>query len=87
MKSVFDPALAKKAAPLTRQEVAQLAQKFAEQEAAHAKALAARRSPPPSPPSWPGWPQVAAAQAAKQAEDTRDYSEAETRDTFIESAG
>mgnify|MGYP003607821479 CR=1 FL=1 len=86
MKSVFDPALAKKAAPLTRQEVAQLAQKFAEQEAAHAKALAAKdeESAKLSAELAGLRAQVAAAQAAKQAEDTRDYSEAETRDTFID---
>ena len=32
--------MAKKAAPLTREEVAQLAEKFQEQDEAHAKALA-----------------------------------------------
>src|SRR5262249_36278758 len=38
LKAVFDPALAKKAAPLTRAEVAQLAEKFKAQDEAHAKA-------------------------------------------------
>ena len=40
LEAVFDPALAKKAAPLTREEVAQLAKKFQEQDESHAKALA-----------------------------------------------
>ncbi len=86
MRSVFDPALAKKAAPLTRQEVAQLAAKFAEQEAAHAKALAAKEqeSAKLSAELDELRLQVAAAQAAKQVVDDRDYSEAETRDTFID---
>ena len=40
LKSVFNPELAKKAAPLTRDEVAALAKKFQIQDEAHAKALA-----------------------------------------------
>jgi type I restriction enzyme R subunit len=86
MKSVFDPALAKKAAPLTRQEVAQLAQKFAQQEAAHAKTREAHAEETAKLNAELDElrAQVAAAQAAKQLVDDRDYSEAETRDTFID---
>ena len=86
MKSVFDPALAKKAAPLNRQEVAQLAQKFAEQEAAHAKALAARdeEAAKLNTELDEMRAQVAAAQAAKTVRDDRDYNEAQTRDSFID---
>lgn len=40
LKAEFDPALAQKAAPLTRAEVAELAKKFEQQDEAHAKALA-----------------------------------------------
>jgi type I restriction enzyme, R subunit len=40
LKAVFDSALARKAAPLTPAEVAQLAEKFKAQDEAHAKALA-----------------------------------------------
>ena len=86
MKSVFDPALAKKAAPLTRDEVAALAQKFAAQDAAHAKALAAKDEAVAARDAEIAAlrAQIKAAQAANQAKDERDYSEAETRDTFID---
>lgn len=82
----FDPALAARRAPLTPAEVARLAQKFQEQDAAHAAALkerdelaaaqdreiAALRA------------QIAEAQATKTLIDDHDYTEAETRDTFID---
>jgi type I restriction enzyme R subunit len=86
MKSVFDPALARKAAPLTRQEVAALAEKFKAQDAAHARALAAKDEDLAAKDAHIAElvAQIAAAQAANQAVDTRDYSEAETRDTFID---
>ncbi len=86
MKSVIDPGLAKKAAPLTREEVAQLAKKFADQEAAHAKVLAAKaeESAALQAELEKLREEVKAAQAAKQVVDDRDYSEAETRDTFID---
>lgn len=48
LKAAFDPALATKAAPLTRAEVARLANEFAEQDEAHAKALARRGRPAPT---------------------------------------
>lgn len=86
MKSVFDPALARRAAPLTREEVTQLAKKFADQEAAHAKALAAKdeESAQLQAELEKLREEVQAAQAAKQLVDDRDYSEADTRDTFID---
>jgi type I restriction enzyme R subunit len=86
MKLVFDPALAKKAAPLTREEVAQLAKKFDEQAAAHAKALVAKdeESAALQAELEKLRAEVKAAQAAKQLVDDRDYTEAETRDTFID---
>jgi type I restriction enzyme R subunit len=82
----FDPALAAKAAPLSRAEVARLAQKFKQQDEQHAKELAKKddllavrdaelaqlRA------------QIAAAQASSIATDHHDYSEAETRDHFID---
>jgi type I restriction enzyme R subunit len=86
MKSVFDPALAKKAAPLTRQEVATLAKNFADQDAAHAKALAEKDELAAQLTAELAElrEQIKAAQAAKTVVDTRDYSEVETRDTFID---
>lgn len=86
MKSAFDPALAKKAAPLTRTEVAALAEKFKAQDEAHAKALAAKDELVADKDALIAElrEQIAAAQAANQTVDTRDYSEAETRDTFID---
>lgn len=86
MKAAFDPKIAAKAAPLTRQEVAQLAGKFAAQDEAHAKALAAKDELAAQKDA-----EIAAlreavkqAQAANQQTDDRDYNEAETRDRFID---
>jgi len=86
LKAVFDPALAKKAAPLTREEVTQLAQKFAAQDEAHAKALAAKDEAVAARDAEIATlrEQIKAAQAANTVVDNRDYSEAETRDTFID---
>ena len=86
LKAVFDPALAKKAAPLTRAEVAQLAAKFAAQDEAHAKALAAKDELAASKDAEIAAlrEQIKAAQAANTVVDNRDYSEAETRDLFID---
>ena len=86
LKAVFDPALAKKAAPLTREEVAQLAQKFAQQDEAHAKALAAKDEAVAARDAEIAAlrEQIKVAQAANTVVDNRDYSEAETRDTFID---
>ena len=86
MKARFDPALAARAAPLSREEIAALATKFKAQDEAHAKALAEKD-------------ELAAAKDAEIAElrspdqgragrqhatDDRDYSEAETRDRYID---
>lgn len=85
LKAVFDPKLAAKAAPLTHEEVAQLAAKFAAQDEAHNKALAEKDELAAAKDA-----EIAAlreaiqkAQAANQPDD-RDYSEAQTRDTFID---
>ena len=86
MKAAFEPKLAAKAAPLTRQEVAQLAAKFAAQDEAHAKVLAEKDELAAQKDA-----EIAAlreavkqAQAANQQTDDRDYNEAETRDRFID---
>ncbi len=86
MQSVFDPALAKRAAPLTRDEVAQLARKFAAQDEAHAKALAEKDEQAAKKDAEIAAlrEQITAAQAANQVKDNRDYTEAQTRDTFID---
>lgn len=85
-KAVFDPALAKRSAPLSRDEVAALAKKFAEQDAAHAKALADRDEHLAERDARIAElvAQIAAAQAANPVVDDRDYDEAQTRDTFID---
>ena len=86
MKSAFDLKIAAQAAPLTRQEVAQLAAKFAAQDEAHAKTLAEKDELAAAQAA-----EIAAlreavkqAQAANQQTDDRDYNEAETRDRFID---
>ena len=86
MKSVFDPALAKKAAPLTRDEVAQLAKRFAAQDEAHAQALAEKDDLAASKDAEivALREQIKAAQAVSPVVDDRDYDEAQTRDTFID---
>ncbi len=85
-KAVFDPALAKRSAPLSREEVAALAKKFAEQDAAHAKALAEKDEHLAERDARIAElvAQIAAAQAANSVVDDRDYDEAQTRDTFID---
>lgn len=86
LKAVFDPASAKKAAPLTRAEVAQLAAKFAAQDEAHAKALAEKDEMAAAKDAEIAAlrEQIEQAQAANQKVDDRDYSEAQTRDLFID---
>jgi len=86
LKAVFDPASAKRAAPLSREEVAQLAKKFQEQDEAHAKALAEKDELAAAKDAEIAElrEQIKKAQAANQAVDDRDYSEAETRDRFID---
>lgn len=86
LRAVFDPALAKKAAPLSREEVAQLAKKFQEQDESHAKALAEKDELAAAKDAEIAElrEQIKKAQAANQAVYDRDYSEAETRDRFID---
>ncbi|MDZ7885909.1 MAG: DEAD/DEAH box helicase family protein [Mycobacterium sp.] len=86
LKLPFDPKLATKSAPLTRQEAAALAGKFQAQDAAYAKALAEKDELAAARDA-----EIAAlreevkrAQTANQQPDDRDYSEADTRDTFID---
>ncbi len=85
-KSRFDPNLAKRAAPLSRTEVAALAARFKAQDEQHAKALeekdgllAARDAEIAALKA-----EIAAAQANNTASDDHDYSEAETRLAFID---
>jgi type I restriction enzyme R subunit len=76
-KAAFDPALAKKSAPLSRDEVAALAKKFAEQDAAHAKAMAQKDEESAAKDARIAElvAQIAAAQAANPVVDDRDYDE------------
>jgi type I restriction enzyme R subunit len=82
----FDPALASKAAPLSRDEVVRLAARFKAQDEAHAEALADRDELAAAKDAEIAalQEQIEAAQAAKTATDEHDYSEAETRDLFID---
>ncbi|PPF28507.1 MULTISPECIES: DEAD/DEAH box helicase family protein [unclassified Rathayibacter] len=82
----FDSALAARAAPLTREDVQRLAAKFAAQDEAHAKALANRDelAAVQAAEIEQLRAQVAAAQASNNTTDNHDYSEAETRDLFID---
>lgn len=86
MQGAFDPALAAKAAPLSRDEIAKLAAKFKAQDEAHAKALAEKDELAAAKDAEIAElrEQIAAAQAAKQTVDNRDYSEAETRTAWID---
>ncbi|WP_353650054.1 DEAD/DEAH box helicase family protein [Nakamurella sp. A5-74] len=84
--SQFDPALAAKAAPLSRDEIGALFQKFKVQDEAHAQQLAAKNDLLLAHEAEIAKlrAQIAAAQAANQKVDDHDYSEAETRDLFID---
>ncbi|XSS47531.1 DEAD/DEAH box helicase family protein [Propionibacteriaceae bacterium Y2011] len=85
LQAQFDPKLAARAAPLSRQEVARLAAKFKEQDEAHARELAEKddRLAAHEAEIAELKQQIAAAQAAT-APDTRDYDEAGARDLFID---
>lgn len=85
LQKQFDPTLAARAAPLSREDVARLAQKFREQDEAHARALVERddRLAAHEAEIAELKKQIAAAQAAV-APDTRDYDEAAARDLFID---
>jgi type I restriction enzyme R subunit len=82
----FDPALATTAAPLTRVEVQKLAAKFKAQDEAYAKALAKKDELAEAKNAEIAQlrEQIKAAQAANSKVDDHDYSEAETRDLFID---
>ena len=82
----FDPALAANAAPLSREEVVRLAAKFKAQDEVHAKELAEKdeRAAAKDVEIVKLREQIKAAQAAKTEVDDHDYSEAETRDLFID---
>ena len=82
----FDPALAAKAAPLSRGDLVKLAAKFKAQDEAHVKALAEKDELAASKDAEIAKlkEQIAAAQAAKTEVDDHDYSEADTRDLFID---
>ena len=82
----FDPALAAKASPLSREDLVKLASKFKAQDEAYAKALAEKDELAASKDAEIAElkAQIAAAQAANSETDDHDYSEAETRDLFID---
>lgn len=82
----FDPAQAAKAAPLSRDELAKLAARFKAQDEAHSKAMAEKDNLLAAHEAEIAElrAQVVAAQAANTKSDDRDYSEAETRDLFID---
>ena len=86
LRTGFDPKLAARAAPLTREEVQRLARKFQAQDEEHQRALqerdeaiAARDAELAELRS-----QIAAAQAAKTSSDDHDYSEDKTRTLIID---
>ena len=86
VRETFDPQKAAQAAPLSHDEVIRLAEKFQEQEAAHARALAAKDELLAEAKA-----QIAALQAQIQAgqivdtaADNHDYGEAETRERIID---
>ncbi len=84
--SQFDPALAAKLAPLSRQELARLAAQFKAQDEAHARALAERDDLAAAKDAEIAAlkAQIAAAQAVNTSPDDHDYSEAETRRVYID---
>ncbi|AWB96978.1 restriction endonuclease subunit R [Agromyces badenianii] len=85
LRAEFDPALAAKAAPLSREEITRLAAKFREQDEAHARALAEKddRLAAHEAQITELQERIAAAQASV-APDTREYDEAAARDLFID---
>jgi type I restriction enzyme R subunit len=82
----FDPALAGRNAPLTRADVARLAEKFREQDEAHERALRERDELATAKDAEIERlrEQIKAAQAANTLTDTHDYSEAQTRELIID---
>ena len=86
LSAQFDPRLAAQRAPLSPAEVSQLASRFAEQDQALAAARAEREDLVAAHDAEIASlrAQIKAAQAAATLVDDRDYSEAETRDRFID---
>jgi type I restriction enzyme R subunit len=82
----FDPALAAKLAPLSRDELVRLAARFKAQDEAHARQLAERDDLAAAKDAEIAAlkAQIAAAQAANTKPDDHDYSEAATRRLFID---
>ncbi|MBG6094240.1 DEAD/DEAH box helicase family protein [Nocardioides luteus] len=85
-RSQFDPKLATKANPLSHAEVVKLAAKFKAQDEDLAKALAEKDELAAAKDAELAElrKRLAEAQAAKTERDDHDYSEAETRDLFID---
>ena len=85
-QSLFDPALATKASPLSHADVVKLAAKFKAQDEAYAKTLAEKDELAAAKDAELEnlRKQLAEAQAANAKQDDHDYSEAETRDLFID---
>lgn len=82
----FDPSLTVKAAPLSRDDLVKLAARFKAQDEAYATALAERDELAAAKDAEIAGlrAEIATAQAAKTQIDHHDYSEAETRDLFID---
>ncbi|MEV8164597.1 DEAD/DEAH box helicase family protein [Rothia kristinae] len=82
----FDPQLARRAAPLTAEEVQRLAQKFQEQDRKHREELERSRQEMAEKDAVIARlrEEIAAGQAAKTVKDDHDYREEETRDRFID---
>jgi len=82
----FDPALAGRSAPLSRDGVVRLAERFRKQDEAHQRALADRDELAAAKDAEIAKlrQQIAAAQAANARTDDHDYSESDTRDRFID---
>lgn len=86
LEAKFDPEIAASSAPLSHEEVVELAEKFRQKDEAHARELkakdeelAARKAKIAALQA-----QIQAAQIATTAEDQRDYQEAETRTNLID---
>ena len=84
--ATFDPTVTGRNAPLTRAEVGKLAEKFRQQDEAHATALRERDELAAAKDAEIEQlrAQIEAAQAANALSDTHDYSEAQTRDLIID---
>jgi len=82
----FDPAIAAQAAPLSRNQVQELARKFREQDANYAAAVAAKNDQIAERDAEIArlQEQIAAAQAASSSADRHDYREADTRTALID---